>query len=110
MGLRPIRNQRGGTTPHIEELHAGSLAIYEGDVLWRGADGLVVTVTHTATASENNIVGVASHYLAAGTAGLNTTRKIGVYNDPFQRYVVQSDDTGTPVAVTNYVGKNPARS
>ena len=110
LGFRPVRNHPGGTYPQIEELYASSAVIYEGDMLIRTTAGLVQTVTHTSTAGDNTVVGVAAHYLAAGTAGLNTTRKVAVYNDPHQRYVVQSDDSGTPTTVTAYVGKNFAQT
>lgn len=93
-GLRAITAGIAGTAPRVTEYPLTvSVTVYEGAVVTLDADGKVKplaigTTTNIAVTGTKSIVGVAAHYQTHGATG---TKTVLVYDDPAQRFVV---DTG----------------
>jgi hypothetical protein len=103
MGMRALRD-RNGAFPPVRQYDAVTSIITEGQLVFLSTTGLAQGVGTAALASTvRNLIGVASHHKAlAATAG---ARKIQVYVDPHQLYVMQADDASLD-SRTDYIGRN----
>ncbi len=93
-GLRALTAGIAGTAPRVTEYTlATSTTCYEGAIVVLQTDGTVkpstMTGTTTVLTAIGNIVGAAANYIKNSASD---TGKVMVYDDPQQRFVV---DTGT---------------
>lgn len=89
MGLRAI-NAPNGNAPRVAEYThpASGAALFEGALLYRGETGVVAVVSTITTFIAHSIVGVAAAYSASTSAA----KKVLVYDDPNQFFLLQADD------------------
>lgn len=93
-GLRPIKGPGGGE-PKVDYYFISStlaVAIAPGTIMKKLASGFVTPLTATTGAA---IVGVSAVYVKASNG---YKREIPIYDDPNQRFVIQSALTTTPSA------------
>ncbi|KPJ95875.1 MAG: hypothetical protein AMJ55_03000 [Gammaproteobacteria bacterium SG8_15] len=98
LGLRALSAGVAGTAPRLTQYAVSATltaAIYEGDLVYKGALGIVAVADATDTTEVQNIIGVAANYVAA-TPGAD--KKVHVYDDPAQKFLVQVDDNAISTA------------